>query len=195
MIAVLIAKWVLGLSGRACERAAPFLTTVGPGWTPSSAIRGHSVGAHSRRAGDEQSPGLRRTRRSSGIPGGGFWAKETCLESLTRRRRRATVATERERCWVTQSSACTLAPWDRDVNGMHWAPAGRPHTHRHPSGERPGVTETPDGAAWSTGAGARDDIPTTPALPTRAVKRRIGGRRRPRGQTSGARMGAAAAGR
>ena len=63
----------------------------------------------------------------------------------------------------------------QDVNGMHWAPAGRPRTHRHPSGERPAVTETPNGAARPSRPGARDAIPTTPTLPTRAVKRRTAG--------------------
>ena len=92
--------------------------------------------------------------------------------------------------------ACTLAPWDRDVNGMHRRQQVRhaPIVTRQATGSG-SATEAPYGASWPTGAGGPDDTPATSALPTRAVKRRTGAGRPLRGQTSGARTGAAAAGR
>jgi hypothetical protein len=60
---------------------------------------------------------------------------------------------------------------------------------------RPGiVTEAPHGARWLTGSDEREGIRSLRTIPQRAVERRKQNGR-PRGQTTSARPGAAAAGR
>ena len=102
---------------------------------------------------------------------------------------------ERERGRAARSGACTLAPWDENVIGMH---RRRQVSHAPAScrAEGPGSeTESPHGASWLTGAGTRNDIWATPTVPTRAVKRRTSaGRLRPGDQLQRARPGALAAG-
>lgn len=103
---------------------------------------------------------------------------------------------ERERGRAAGSGACTLAPWDANVIGMH----RRQQVSHAPASCRaagPGSeTESPHGASWLTGAGARDDVSATPAVSTRAVKRRTSaGRCRTGDHLQRAPQGAVATGR
>jgi hypothetical protein len=82
-----------------------------------------------------------------------------------------------------------------NVNRMH----RRPQVSRSDTVTRratsPGiVAEAPHGASRLTEAGGRDDVRATPTVHTSAVERRKRDGR-PRGQTTSARPGAAAAGR
>jgi len=115
--------------------------------------------------------------------------EEAARGPLTNSGDRVSVGAERER---GQSVACTLTPWDRDVNPDAPSLAGPPHTHRHPPADRSGVRG--GGAARRIVAhrGGRPGHPCQVYAPNaRREATHSGGRPRPRGQTSEARWGRA----
>lgn len=75
-------------------------------------------------------------RRSRGDPTRGRRARNVLGGPCLTPRRGPVWMHERER---GQPVACTLAPWDRDVNPDVPSLAGQPRTHRHPPAGRPGV--------------------------------------------------------